>query len=485
MIKRIPAPDADGRAPARRRLWLWLAAAVICSVAFDAGRAAHGSSAESPEALAADLVWSLSQDDAVRAVTAFDDAIKPLLGPEELRHAWASLIAQLGPFRREAGVRRETASGSRLVYVTCEFQRGRMDAKVVFNAAGRITGLWFVPTVPPQELAGRSAEVPQGLRERELTVGDGAWVLPGTLTLPTGSGPFPALVLVHGSGPHDRDETIGANKPFRDLAWGLARRGIAVLRYEKRTKAHGMALAATKGELTVNEETVDDALAAVALLRETAEADPARIFVLGHSLGGMVLPRIGLRDPAIAGLIVMAGTTRPLEDVIVSQMRYLFALDGAVSDAEQAQLEQFTQQAAHVKDEALGPDTPPAELPFGVPARYWLDLRHYSPPELARQLKQPMLILQGERDYQVTLEDFAGWESALVSRPDVSFILYPTLNHLFIEGTGRSGPQEYAVAGHLAEAVLNDIATWIKAPGARQEDAEATRSRRGRTAPTP
>jgi dienelactone hydrolase len=107
-------------------------------------------------------------------------------------------------------------------------------------------------------------------------------------------------VLVHGSGPQDRDETIGPNKPFRDLAWGLASQGIAVLRYEKRTKKHAMKLVLIKNTITVKQETIDDALAAVALLRKTERIDPNRIFVLGHSLGGMLIPRIGARDPDVA-----------------------------------------------------------------------------------------------------------------------------------------------------------------------------------------
>ena len=135
-------------------------------------------------------------------------------------------------------------------------------------------------------------------------------------------------MLVHGSGPNDRDETLGPNKPFRDLAWGLADRGIAVLRYDKRTSVYGGKMAGNKN-LTVREETIDDALLAVKLLRGRPDIDPKRIFILGHSLGGMVAPRIGADDPSLAGLIILAGATRPLPDVAREQLEYIASLSPA------------------------------------------------------------------------------------------------------------------------------------------------------------
>src|SRR5215831_9873048 len=153
--------------------------------------------------------------------------------------------------------------------------------------------------------------------EEAVTVGGDEWALSGTLSMPIG--PIAgAVVLVHGSGPNDRDETVGANAPFRDLAWGLADRGVAVLRYEKRTRAHAAQLA-TVETFTVREETTDDAIRAAALLRAHDRIDPKRIFVLGHSLGGTVAPRIAAEDRALAGIVIMAGSTRPLADVARDQ----------------------------------------------------------------------------------------------------------------------------------------------------------------------
>ena len=236
-----------------------------------------------------------------------------------------------------------------------------------------------------------------------------------------------------------------------------------MLRYEKRTKQHAAKFTdEVLAKLTVKEETVDDALAAVALLRQTKEIDPARIYVLGHSWGGYLLPRIGAADPQIAGLIVMAGPVRPQEDLMLEQYTYIFGLDG-ISDKEQAQLDELAAQVARVQDPGLSAATPAADLPLGIPASYWLDLRGYNPAEVAKGLTQPMLILQGGRDYQITVVDFEGWQSALASHaPEGTQLkLYPNLNHLFMAGEGKSTPAEYGIAGHVAEQVIGDIAGWM------------------------
>lgn len=414
------------------------------------------------ETLAKDLVSALASGDYRKAMENFDGTMKNALPAEKLQEAWNSLIAQFGSFVEQAGARRAKILQYDIIFVTCKFEKGTFDAKVVFDGNKQIAGLFFVPFQAPAPEKSADLVNSDVFSEKEVRVGTGELALPGTLTLPKGQGPFPAVVLVHGSGPQDRDETIGPNKPFRDLAHGLASRGIAVLRYEKRTKAFPIQMAAIMNTLTVKEEVVEDVLAAAALLRESSQIDPNKVFVLGHSLGGYIVPRIGKLGSKIAGFIIMAGTARPLEDVVLEQFTYVFSLDGVITDAEKTSLEQLKSQVAKAKDPRLSPETPAADLPLGAPAAYLLDLRGYQPAETAKEMTRPMLIMQGGRDYQVTDADFQLWENALSSQKNVEFKFYEGLNHLFMEGQGKSTPAEYEQAGHVAETVIEDIANWIR-----------------------
>lgn len=396
----------------------------------------------------------------VQAVAArFDEAMARALPVEKLRAVWDRLTSQVGPLEEMGPATAQVQGGLTLVTVPCRFERAPLLAQVSFDAHGRIAGLYFRP-VPAAKQEGAAA--PSGVRQVEVTVGKDPWKLPGTLTLPRGAGPFPAVVLVHGSGPHDRDESIGPNRPFRDLAAGLAARGIATLRYEKRTHRYPKRSTAVAG-FTVEQETVEDARAAVELLAGRPEIDHRRIFLLGHSLGGTLAPRIAAGDPNVAGLIVLAGATRPLERIAVDQLQYLAGLDGTVTKQEAQQIAAARQAARRIESPGLKATDTVDFLGVPIPGSYWLDLRGYDPAAAAARLHLPMLILQGGRDYQVTRADLDGWKKALAGRKDVTFKLYPHLNHLFMdvgEGT-RSTPADYMTPGHVSQEVVRDIAGWI------------------------
>ncbi|NUS93722.1 MAG: alpha/beta fold hydrolase, partial [Nocardia sp.] len=296
--------------------------------------------------------------------------------------------------------------------------------------------------------------------EREVAVGSGALTVPGTVTTPRGGGPFPAVVLLAGGGPFDRDGTAGPNKNLKDIAWGLASRGVAVLRFDKVTHAHAGQVAATTG-FTPTDEYVPHAVAAVAYLRGLAEIDADRVHVLGHSMGGRFAPRVAAAEPAVAGLIVLAGDTVPLQWSLVRVVEYLARVDPSAA-AVLPTVEAVTAQAELVDSGDFSRATPADRLPFGMSGAYWLDLRAYDPAAVAAELDLPMLFLQGERDYQVTVDaDLAGWRAALADRPGVTFRTYPADDHMFFSGTGLSLPADYARPQHVDPEVVADIADWL------------------------
>jgi dienelactone hydrolase len=343
-----------------------------------------------------------------------------------------------------------TRSGpNSIVNFPAKFANQNINFRIIINSAGLVSGFFQLPGAVNWQRPEYSQ--PASFKERDVTVGEGEWKLPGTLTVPVGAGPFPAVVLVHGSGPNDRDETVGGAKVFKDLAEGLASRGIVVLRYEKRTLQYRARIAAIKN-YTVQEETVEDAVNALALLRSQPEVNGRRVFIIGHSLGGYVAPRIAEQDGKLAGIVLMAGSARPLEDLLVDQVTYMGITGQQLENAKAIQ--------ARVKKLAPGDEDTPAF--GGVPISYWLDLKDYDPAGAARKLGIPVLILQGERDFQVTMADFALWKAAVGSSKGVVMKSYPALNHLFVAGEGKSLPAEYSKPGHVAPAVIEEIAKFVK-----------------------
>ena len=390
----------------------------------------------------------------------FDADMAKAVPADKLKAVWESLPAQVGKATGRGDAQTMEQAGSTLVQVPLHFEKAELMAKFAIEGGGKIVGFM----IQPAQAAAPPAPAPPvaedaSFSEREVMVGGDDRALPATLAMPKGDGAFPAVVLVHGSGPHDRDETIGPNKPFLDIARGLAAQGIAVLRYEKRTKARPQDFAS--GMFGVDEETTNDAVQAVATLRGIDGIDPKRVFVLGHSQGGMMAPRIAAVSGHVAGLVLLAAPARSLLDIVIEQNRRLAVLDdGKTSDAERDAITAIIQQVRITRDAATDPAT---KTVMGLPAGYWRSIDSVDPVAEARSVGLPMLVLQGARDIQVVDADWQGWRGAFHADPKVSFKLYETLNHLAMPGEGDGTLAEYQQPNHVDATLIDDVAAWIKA----------------------
>jgi dienelactone hydrolase len=291
--------------------------------------------------------------------------------------------------------------------------------------------------------------------EQEVELDAGLHAVQGTLSLPSDASGL-AVVLLSGGGPFDRDETHGPNRPLKDLAWGLASRGIAVLRFDKVTA--GRLELYGRADFTMTDEYLPHALAAIELLRQQPGVDPERLYLVGHSMGGKIAPRVAAASKYVAGLVILAGDTQPMHHAAIRVARYLASTDPAFEPFAEA----LTEQANNVDSPELSASTPAADLPFGFSGSYWLDIRGYAPVATAAALDKPMLILQGGRDYQVTVaDDLPGWQAGLSHRPDVTIRVLEADDHLFFPGTGPSTLADYATAQHVDPAAIDEIAAWL------------------------
>ena len=313
----------------------------------------------------------------------------------------------------------------------------------------------------------------------EVTVASAPGVtLAGTLSLPEGKGPFPAAVMITGSGPQDRDETIFGHKPFAVIADALTRRGVAVLRLDDRGfgKSTGDFAKATEADFAA------DTIAAVAFLRRRPDIDPAHVGLIGHSEGGLIAPRVAGQDRKIAFVVLMAGPGVPLLDVLQAQRLALapgmglqpqdvakmnLALTRAVADVTAAkdEAEAKAKVAAELKQAAPNASEAVLQAQAGMIASPWFrDLIAYDPAPALKRLRIPVLALVGSNDRQVPpAQNVPALRAALKGDPKATVMELPGLNHLFQTApTGAAG--EYAdIEETVAPSALKIIGDWVVA----------------------
>lgn len=332
---------------------------------------------------------------------------------------------------------------------------------------------------PPEPDRPQTPAPPFPYAARDVTFAHDGLTLAGTLTIPAGTGPFPAVVLLTGSGPQDRDSTLFGHKPFAVWADALTRRGVAVLRYDDRGVG-----GSDRGPLTAtSEDFAGDAGAAIAFLASQAEIDPARIGLMGHSEGGMVAP-LAVQNGAPAAFVVMlAGQAVPGADVITEQAARIAEVSGAGPD-QVAQIRRIQGEvmAAVVRNKDDGPAAvraaeavliaagqTEAQARAATPAfasNWYRWFAAHDPAPALRSLEVPVLAIYGAKDLQVPADQNA--EALRRLDPEAEVVVLPGLNHLL--QTATTGlPAEYGtITETVAPAALAAVGDWIvRVTGAR------------------
>ena len=367
------------------------------------------------------------------------------MSPAGLKGSWNQVYANEGPLLSwEIFQRQNIPNGKDEVSVQLKFRRSTANSIIVVaTQSGEITSVLF-------KLPATAAPYADRTKFDSVDVTVGAYKLPGTLTIPKGKGPFPAVVLIQGSGPNDRDETVGANHPFADIAEGLSSRGIIALRYDKRTYAIPTL---DPKKTTVDEEVVQDGVAAVRMLQARGDVAQDRIFVVGHGLGAMLAPEIAKKAHSVAGIVMLAPSGRKLPQLMIEQARFL----GQDSPIQLAEVEQQANQLSAHK-------LAPTQIFFGAPASYYYDLEARDEVAIARSLDVPILILDGSRDYPAVGDDIRDWQNGLKGDAKVQVETLPSLDHLFIAAAGKPTPTELYAPAHVDALVIEKIASFIAAP---------------------
>ncbi len=385
----------------------------------------------------------------------YDTKMQEVIDDGSLITSMEQIITTLGALKNQQTPEIIEQKPYTTVSIPCNFEAQNVNINIVFTEDGKITGINVSNYTGEEEKI-----VPEGIIEEEmaLDIGNGM-SLPGTFTKPEQEGKYPVVIFVHGSGPNDRDETVGANKPFQDIAWELAKQGIASYRYDKRTKVYPESFVGDK-DATVYEETVEDAVTAITMIKTLENIDTDKVYVLGHSLGGELLPQVAENTTeTVAGYIFLAAPTRKFTDIMKEQYEFLFGLIENPSEEQKEEMKKTYEELE--KFDNLDSTEEDTQI-FNTYVAYWKDINNYQPLVAAEKIEVPCLVLQGEEDYQVTMEDFTNWKDKFGEKENWTFHSYPGLTHIFMQGERKNAGAEYYIKQSIDKQVIQDIVNFIK-----------------------
>lgn len=387
----------------------------------------------------------------------FTNTLKSQLTATGLAEAYQAIAKDMGAFKSVENIDIVFKNGKAIVSEKSVYDLNGIKTSFTFDDKYKIDGIWLDFATLQEDLVENDK-----FKEVGVQIGEGDKKLSGILTLPKGVVKPSVAILVHGSGVHDKNETIGSagNKPFRDIAFGLANNGVATLRYDKRYSVYPEQAQELGDKITVEGEILKDVSYAVDMLAKNNEIDTTSIFILGHSQGGMLAPKIAKDNPVVSGIVSLAGSPRGLEDLVLQQnVNAINSNKGKLESQKPALIQEVKDEVEKIKNLKDGDKG----ILFGLPASYWISLKDTVGADVAPSLTIPMLFLQGDADFQVFVkEDYEAWKSVLVNKQNATFKLYEKLNHLFMPTLGLTDATEYDPKNSVSEVVTKDISDWIK-----------------------
>ncbi len=378
------------------------------------------------------------------------------VSPESLKQTWEGIKVKLGKAQSLEAISSKVQGAFFTVTVEGKFEQGEQNFVLGFNKAEKLVGLYMPPKLAAY-VKPSYADTTKYV-EKSVYLNTKGHQLAAVVTTPKNTSNFPILVLVHGSGPSDMDETVGVNKPFKDLAAGLAAKGIATVRYVKRTLLYANEFA---GAFTVKEEVTDDALAAIAMAKTVKGVDLKNIYLLGHSLGGMLAPQLATLAPDLRGIILAAAPARKLTDIIIDQNKYFFDLAKDTTAKSKKQFDDLMVDVSRSKVMALGNMKPDSAI-IGLPVSYWISLNTQDQVATAKKLNKRIFVVQGGNDFQVSQQDYTIWDAALNKKKNANLKFYPDLNHLLTSQVEKGTSAQYQIPANVSEKLIEDIALWLK-----------------------
>lgn len=410
--------------------------------------------------IASEAVDWLGNDESDKLFVHFNETVSKQIDANTTASIWSQIEGQYGEFVSVDTLIMSMVKGTFVIDQNIKYEKALLKFRLSFDADNKISGIFFIPYRTERSGVDQN----QYFTEKQCFFVNEGIKFPAMLCSPKNQKAKAVVVLVHGSGPNDMDQTIGPNKILKQIANKLAEHGIASLRYDKRSYLAQQGRLKEALEADINHIVVDDAVAAAEFIRSIDSLSNLPRIIVGHSLGAHMAPEIARRTAGVDAIVMLAANARPLEDLILEQYKYLYKRDGYTS-AEKKDIRDIKKKVKRVKkiDKYLAKGISP-KLPLTNDTTFWKSVHHYNALKTIQNINKPILIIQGGRDYQVTKTDFDLWYNNLENSvyKDQSFIYYSNLNHLFIKGNEASYPEEYNEKAEISDNMIKDMADWIK-----------------------